>query len=761
MTNAYGRPVRHRLWVSSILAASVWVGSPAAHAGAASGPAAAEPNDGLEVITITARKQKENLQDAPVSVSAYSAERLEAQGVSQINRIQDFTPNLTFGNVPSNSGVASNAAIYIRGIGQNDFAPGVDPGVGIYIDGVYLGRSVGGVFDMVDVANVEVLRGPQGTLFGRNTIGGAVNITTQQPSDHWTGKADVKYGTDNRANLRALISGPITDTLSFKLGGGLFSQDGYVNAPYQSSGKLGNQDTKDFKGALRWSPSSRLDVTLAGEWSKDKSHGVPVVVTGMNTANMGSLATLANVIAAGNPVACQTAAYAANTSCYNRRLFSNTTFYGTDPTFSTIEMWNASATVSYKLSDSVDLKSITSLRHSGGAFAQDRDSSNLSINYVYDSYRQDQLTQEVQVVGKLGQTLNYIAGLYYFQEKGADINPVQFLILSEQSGGYFNYKSWAAFGQATWKPLKGLDVTAGLRYTEDYKKYTPDEYYTSGSVYFPATYGERIVPFATYDNNSTKATPMGNIAYHWNRELMTYFGVSQGFKGGGFTQRLQAAVASLPKFRPETLTSYELGFKYAMLNNRLRFNGAGFLMDYKDMQLLVADASSLGPYYTNAGKARIKGFELESNYAPGDGWRFNGSVGYTDAHYVQLDNSVSGLVLSSPFALVSRWTVNGSVEKVIDLGDTGTLTPRADWSYRSGFSTNANGVFYSYLYQPGYSLFNASVRWENGHYNASFGVDNIGNKHYRTFGDYQPSFGFYQESFDRGRQWNLKLGYSF
>jgi iron complex outermembrane receptor protein len=259
----------------------------------------AAPGGGLETITVTARKTKENLQDTPISITAITGTGLEQRGITQIDKIQDFTPNLTFQNVPSNSGVASNAAIYIRGIGQNDFAPSVDPGVGIYVDGIYMGRSVGGVFDAIDLGSVEVLRGPQGTLFGRNTIGGAVNITSMQPTDQWTGKADMKFGTGGRANVRGVVSGPITDTLSFKLAGGIFSQDGYVNAPYQGH-KLGNQDTKSIKGALTWKPTSKLDVTIAADYMKDDSYGPAVVVTGINQsayAAGSSLVFLNNLLA--------------------------------------------------------------------------------------------------------------------------------------------------------------------------------------------------------------------------------------------------------------------------------------------------------------------------------------------------------------------------------------------------------------------------------------------------------------------------------
>jgi iron complex outermembrane receptor protein len=553
-----------------------------------------------------------------------SGAQLEQRGITEISKIEDFTPNLTFKNVPSNSGVASNAAIYIRGIGQNEFAPSVDPGVGIYVDGVYMGRSVGGIFDAIDMASVEVLRGPQGTLFGRNTIGGAVNITSAQPTDYWTGRADMKFGTGGRANARGVVSGPITDNLSFKLAGGIFSQDGYVNAPYQGH-KLGNQDTKSIKGALRWKPSSRLEITLAGDYMRDDSYGPPVVVTGINQsayASGSSLVFLNNLLAGGmNPGTCLSASSIANTACFNSRTFSNTTNYGTDPDYSHIRTGGVALTATYRFSEAAVLKSVSSWREIDGNFAQDRDGSNLGINYVHNLYKQQQFTQELQLSGKPASNLKYAAGLYFFTEWGHDLNPIQFLVLSENSGGNFNYKSWAAYGQATWTVVPGLDLTGGVRYTRDYKDFTTAQLVTrvllaplgAGGALVDVSgtngVGTYVVPVGTYTNNSARATPMVNLAYHVTKSLMGYATFSQGFKGGGFTQRLAAVFTTLPTFKPETVDSYELGFKYTVPGNWLRLNGDIYQANYKNKQVVLSDPAvgGLAPTYVNIPRSRIRG----------------------------------------------------------------------------------------------------------------------------------------------------------
>ena len=188
-------------------------------------------NDGyvLEEIVVTARKREENLQDTPVAISAFSGDALEFRGVTKIDRLADFTPNLVLKASPTNAGV-TNASAYIRGVGHNDFSPGVDPGVGVYVDGVYLGRSVGALLDTVDIDRIEVLRGPQGTLFGRNTIGGAINIHTKRPDEELGGSVDVRFGTDSRINVLGSLNVPVSDELFTRFSIATLNQDGYVSS---------------------------------------------------------------------------------------------------------------------------------------------------------------------------------------------------------------------------------------------------------------------------------------------------------------------------------------------------------------------------------------------------------------------------------------------------------------------------------------------------------------------------------------------------
>ncbi|MGH8248837.1 MAG: TonB-dependent receptor, partial [Gammaproteobacteria bacterium] len=237
----------------------------------------------IEEVIVTARKREENLQQIPISVSAYTGEALDARGVTKIDKLTDFTPNLVFHNTPTFSGTTSNAVIYIRGVGQNDFTPTIDQGVGIYVDGVFLGRSVGSVLDLVDIERVEVLRGPQGTLFGRNTIGGALNITTKKPAEEFGGKVDLKVGTDARVNVRGTVDVPLTDRFFSKFSAASFQQDGYVTRPFDGE-ELGNDDTVAARAAFRWLPMDGLEINFAGDYSRDDENGAPDILTGFDPA---------------------------------------------------------------------------------------------------------------------------------------------------------------------------------------------------------------------------------------------------------------------------------------------------------------------------------------------------------------------------------------------------------------------------------------------------------------------------------------------
>lgn len=822
------------------LAVAAAVVLPAASiAGGAPAPAQGRSGALIEEVVVTARKREENLQDAPIAVSAFSGEALDFRGVSEIGRLDQFVPNLVLNESTTYSNV-SNAAVYIRGIGQNDFTPVIDPGVGIYVDGVYLGRSVGAVLDLVDLERVEVLRGPQGALFGRNTIGGAITLNSKKPHEEFGGKADVKLGSDSRADVRVAVNIPLADNLFTRIAAASFNQDGYVRRV--SDGKdLGDQDVLAGRVTVRWLPTADLEVSLAADYSRERENGNPFVLTGIQPLNLGvlrpggfpSMTLGANTLAAqlaasGMPstaggeffdasdpaafpfkfMACFQPQNADNPNCINQQYIDNgdgKENFGGDPSYQELDVWGGALTLDWRLNDQLRVKSISALRGFNGDFAGDQDGSPARVSYLIDIYRHDQFSQELQLLGTdfLGR-LDWIAGAYYFQEDGKNINPVRFSVAELQSGGHYEANSWALFGQGTVRVAGGLDLTFGLRYTEDARDYLPDQFIEKlpvGPLDIncppPATsmpfdsnrrrcaVGDRTLPFEEVSRKTSELTPMANLSYRWNESLMTYFTYAEGFKSGGYTQRIFPPEAGTPSFDPEFVKSYEAGFKFSGWDDRLRVNAAGFFTDYTNLQLLVSDPSRLGPFVSNAGDAEVSGMELEALLNPAPGWFITGSAGMTDMKRTDLSGGVQGLTLDSPFQHISKWVAAMQAYKEFALGQWGYLTPRFEWSFRSGWGANSNniprvggavptagpfagtslsfGVPNPDLVEDDLHLFNAGVRWDlwDTGLSLALGVDNLTNERYTVFSNYQDAFGFTQQTFARGREWYLSSSFEF
>jgi len=763
----------------------------------------------LEEVVVTARKTAESLQDTPISVTALSGDRLEDMGLSRITKLQNVTPNLVFQNTPAYSGAGNNAAVYIRGVGQKDFVPTIDPGVGIYVDEVYLGRSAGAVLDMIDIQQVEILRGPQGTLFGKNTIGGAISITTTKPNEEFGGKVDIKVGTDERRNIRGVLNVPLSDTLFARGSFGSLQQDGYVFRPFDDK-DLGNQDTLMGRLALRWVPSDTFTADLSFDYYDDETNGPPLLITRVDgfpesaTAIPGGNFPFINNLFAGfspdfggpNPIVCTFPN--APSACFTsaNAVTGNNTNLGTGPNYSEMENEAVSLTLTWDL-DAFTAKLITSYRSLDGEFANDRDGYPQNdgqpavpglpilvnpVTHYFDTFKQDQFSVELQLTGSaIEDRLRWVAGVYAFEEDGENINPVDFTTVSLQSGGYFDYSSEAVFAQATFDFTEKLSATAGMRYTKEDRDYLPDQYIEEmplGGLPFPCfnsdgstkicALGDRAVPYETVNNSISENTPMVSISYSFTDDVMLYGTYSEGFKVGGFTQRIFPPEPSLPAFGPEYVDSLEAGIKAELLDNSLRVNLAVYSADYSDLQILISEPSRVGPYTTNAGDATIDGFELEINYLSQNGVLIDLAVGYTDAGYDSLNPDLfSGLRVSDPFVFISEWNTNLSVTKTFDT-QVGEITPRLDWSWRSEFYTNAGGLPFAPawadpLVQPDYSVVNMSARWESATSGLSVtvGVDNVADEEFSIFGDYQSTFGSTAQAFDRGRQYYLMLGYSF
>ena len=366
---------------------------------------------------------------------------------------------MTIENNPSFGGASNSAAIYIRGIGQKEFLPTSEPGVGLYVDGVYIARSVGAILDLIDIERLEVLRGPQGTLFGRNTIGGAINITTvtPEPGDEFGGEIGAAYGTDDRINLRGALNIPMGDTLAARVSVASFQQDGYVD---RSDGiDLGDDDTITGRLAVAWRPSDRLSLDFRLDATRDKENGPAMELLGIDFTDLSQLnglvaavpppmAFVHNITTAavgpGQPCAATDAAGNGITSnpnspnCYdNRYVGKDGKNDGTAPARSESDVLGLSADISYEINDNLTLRSITAWRDLDSEFARDGDHSPHRISQFQDTLEQTQFTQELQLLGTY-ERMNWIAGIYYFAEDGDNENTLDFTISNFRSGGEFD-----------------------------------------------------------------------------------------------------------------------------------------------------------------------------------------------------------------------------------------------------------------------------------------------------------------------------------
>ena len=748
----------------------------------------------LEEIIVTARKREESLQSTPIAISAFSGDSLEYRGVTNVGEIAQFTPNLSFQNNPSFGGAGNSAAIYIRGIGQKEFLPTVDPGVGLYVDGVYIARSVGGILDLIDVERVEVLKGPQGTLFGRNTIGGAISITTKKPSEELGGKVSATYGTDNRIDLKATVDLPISETFLSKFSVAYLKQDGYVKR--DDGINLGDKDVLSGRASFLLTPNEDLEINFAFEGSRSRENGPALTLIGINLGNpidpdtppMAVIHNVgANLAAGGGPIPCAIPPAPLNLAvpgCYdNRYVYDGAErTSGTAPAFSNTDFWAANLSIDWDINENISLRSITAYRNLDAHFARDGDHSPFRISQFEDFLTQKQFTQEFQILGTaLDEKLNWITGLYYFKETGDNDNELDFTVSRFRSGGAYDNRSLAAFAQATYDATDRFHITAGVRYTDEKKKFKPDQiihqnYFAgSGHPQLDAPFmqaGQRVLPFLQKELSYNNFDPYLNLSFDMTDDLMVYASYSEGFKSGGFSQRVFPPIVApftappgtpdidlIPTFLPEFVQVYELGFKYSGLEGKLRLNGAAFYTDYSDMQVQVF--TSVAPITKNAGAATIKGFELEMQATPADGWFVEAGIGYLDAGYDAIDFATTFVDINNRLDRVSDWTLSAAISKEIVLGNSGTLIPRVDWSYRSAFENDSFNT--PQIHQNGYNMLNANITWENADENMSLvaGVKNLTDEKYLITGIIGDAFQSYEGLFDRGRQWYVTARFNF
>lgn len=721
----------------------------------------------LEEVVVTAERRETRLQDTPISVTALNATALEARGVRNLSALDTYTPNLQLNSGRPGGGSAASATI--RGIGQNDFQFPNDPGVGMYIDGVYLARTLGGMMSVVDVDRIEVLRGPQGTLFGRNTIGGAISITTRPPSDRFEGTASLTYGSYDRVDAKGSINVPLIEgKLAARLTAGYISADG-VGEQVLTGVKLGNEDRQVYRLAVRGTPSDDVTFDFAADFTRQRENGYP---TNLRTNFPSTLGLIENILTPFlAPIQNAQLGLAAD-STYDERWASPSRYdnYGTVRPRDWYDGGGVSLTSKWEVSDALTLKSITAFRTLEAQLSNDLDLSPYSIISTDDHQRDDQYSQELQAYGSLFDSrVNYLFGVYGFSETARDHNTIPIFPgtltqlppfippfeISQVADLGLKVSNYAAFGQVGVNVADGLKVTLGFRQNYEKKRFTRQFTHLEA--------GDVFIPHEELTKDWSSFTPKLGLDWKATEDVLLYASYAEGFKSGGWNPRPTSGAEGTNAFDPETVETYEVGAKTQWFDRRVTLNVAGFRSIYSDIQIQTLTAvNGVQLVETeNSGESRIYGAEVELSARPAPEATIQLTAGYLTNEYTKL-NPGTEVSIDDKLPDAPRWSFTGGADYRIIVPGIGELTPRVDVSYRS--KTYKDGINTPQLAQASYWLTNARLAytptWGNNLELQLYG-SNIFDEEYITFGQNASVNAAIISGYGRPREWGLTAKYSF
>ncbi|MCW2411561.1 MULTISPECIES: TonB-dependent receptor [unclassified Sphingobium] len=743
----------------SSLAVSLFaiVASGAAHAQTSSDPSAppAEPSQSAQAdpvrgdgdIIVTAQFRSQTVQKTPLAISALNAELLAQKGVTDIIGAANLAPNVQLSN--NATGYGGTAAIYIRGVGQRDPNFAVEPGVGVYVDEVYYGVMPGAVTEMVDVERVEILRGPQGTLAGKNSIGGAIRLFSKQPGPNADAFIEVGAGSRNSVVAKGATNVTIADqTLYGRVAFGVRHSEGYMDRldyacatgtsfattkRTDTSCMLGQQGGRDVfvgRASLLWTPSADIENLFVADVSHDRSENPAVKTLTQSAAWAGT----ANYITGPESYT--------NYENYEVRptsgVAAGSRYYMSDRT--PVDSWGISNTLKIKLGD-VSLTSITGYRRTTISIQSAADGTPASILDQIWNMKHRQFSQELRLNGSFGALLDWTAGGYYYDAKGLSTGRLTIPGGVALGGGGVNLdalysdpvetRSKSVFLHTVLHPIVGVNITGAVRYTDDFKSFTFHRYNIDGSN--STSLGGLTGVNVTFKGERVDYRIAADVELA--QDLLAYAQLSTGYKGGGVNPRPYFASQALP-YEPETLTSYEVGFKSRFFDRRVTLNVSAFINDYKDFQGTLTRCDSISPFAaapcsqtTNIGDARIKGIEGELTAEPIDGLKLDGSLGYLNFEYTRINPS-SGVLPGMTNEYTPEWTGSAGIQYRLEAGKIGSFTPRVDMAYRSRVETRAVNDPRGSL--PGRALVSAKLTWRDqaDEWQAEASVTNLLDKFY-------------------------------
>jgi iron complex outermembrane receptor protein len=823
----------------------------------------------LEEVIVTSQRREQDLQKVPIAVSAFTSETLKAKAVTDIHALTNLTPNVNLDASSPFSGDTSVLSASIRGIGQDDFAFNLDPGVGVYLDGVYLARTIGANQNLLDVDRVEILKGPQGTLFGRNTIGGAINIVTHVPGKEFAFKAEATGGSYNRTDIGFTADLPMSDTLLSSITVSSQERDGYQDvipypagtplgdvpwvvdpanaypkAGYDSNEANGGQNLQVIRGKVLWLPSDSMEVTFTADYQHQDQPSTPATVLSVNTTpanifgfiyNTCISTSVADLNAGNAPIfgprwnvndgLCSARANTtpelggtggaslggagfvsmtgSNPLSPAPRIFwefaSTDTgdidkTYATGVSFAKNDVWGTSLTFDWDLGEDTTFKSISGYRQIKWSVGIDLDGTPEQIQEVTDNQNQYQFSQEFQLLGNLfDNRLEYVAGLYYFKENGFvhDFVPFQGLLYVFDYQNDVDTESYAGFMHLDFHVTDRLTATVGGRYSDEKKKFIGGQADLNGFTYkisgcidpegearlfldpnippgvtcqqalgFPVP-GQplRYFPADQQEQTFTEFTPEVGLQLQFTDDLMAYIKYSEGFKSGGWTTRLSNPISdgTFAEFKPERAESSELGLKSVFFDDRMLVNTAIFYTNYDDIQLNFQEQAS--PVLRNAGKAELKGAEIEAQAVLGGGFGFTLAAGYIDAKYTEINPLVIGITTASELPKTPEFKVNVGPTLDFSLANGGGIRLAVDYTHTDKLVNDSLNT--ENLKRPSTENLNAAIRYTapNDQFEFVIGGTNLTDDRYLVTGSINEAAGEHVGTYNRPREWYATVRY--
>jgi len=733
----------------------------------------------LQEVIVTARRTAENLQQTPISITALTAQDIEQRGLNNVLDVAAGTPSLTL--MPGGNYSGKSALAYIRGVGQDQFTYAFEPGVGFYVDDVYYGTVYGSIFSLADIDNIQVLRGPQGTLFGKNNEGGAILLYTPDPKGDGSGAVQVGYGSFHREFVKASFDVPlIADSLFLRVSGASNRMNGYVDridfacANPSLAGNLkaatsaagcqvgteGGENVTSLRAALKWLVNADLTVTLRGELVDDRSEAGAEDLLVQNPAPPDSQTALYNQVVA-QPLYGLNISSPAFVTGNPYKSFSSYTNPGTGYSVSPVNQEffrGAAATVDWNASADLHVKNIMAYQKYRSEFAN-TDGTPLPTYLEDNVLDHRQFSEELQLSGKLfDNRLDWIAGAYYYTSFGVYGGHIELPTLVIVPPGVLPFAPDGAYGlnfnindptrehtvsgflHGIYHATDALSLEAGARYSTEEKEQGFDHTYTASvpanPLFTPGT--SAYSPTAGGSTSLRRVDPKIALQYQWTRDLMTYVQFSTGYKTGGINPK-PVLEADIVPFKPEHLSAYEVGLKSEWFERHLMVNMDAYLSDYRDLQLsefLPPPAGDGGTIVVNTGHARIEGWEMDLQARPLGGLAIDASLSYLNYQTLSLGaaaGQVGGPTLSTLPPYVPRWKGSIGPQYTIPLGAAGTATARVDWSYQSlvyfDLANTREGA------QAGYGLLNTRLQWDDAQekWSAALEVRNATNKLYYAF----------------------------